>query len=125
MRQEHDNIDLKINDRHFTGMKIADNWVSRLRGLLMTKEEDLTGLLLTDCSSVHTIGMKYPIDIVFINQSRCVSKTSERVAPMRFCFGTADTKSTLELPAGSIEKFGIQIGDQIHHIKHPSSSSEA
>ncbi len=113
MTARYNMIDLVINRHKLTNIGLADNWFARLRGLLSTKEHEFTGLLITKCSSVHTIGMRYPIDIVFIDKTKRVVKVEENVKPLRLCFGTSDTFSTLELPVGTIAKLNVVVGDVI------------
>lgn len=53
-------------------MKItkADNFYKRLIGLLRHQSlENDEGLLLTDCKRVHTIGMKFEISVVYLDEN--------------------------------------------------------
>ena len=94
-------------------VRIADSYVSRLRGLLGSKRlDDTEGLLLKRCSSVHTIGMRYPLDLVFMDQYGKVLKCREGLKPFR----AASAKGayyTLELNEGVVRKQGIEVNDQI------------
>lgn len=110
-------IDLSINNFTLAGVSLADTWLTRLVGLLRTDKTAFKGLLISPCSSVHTIGMRYAIDVIFIDGNRRVSKLCKNIEPMRFCFGTHDTTSTLELPTGTIEALGLNIGDEISTVK--------
>jgi hypothetical protein len=58
-------------------------------------------MLLVPCEGIHTFGMKFPIDVVFLDREYRVIKTAESVPPrrIRFCLRA---HSTLELPAGII-----------------------
>lgn len=83
----------------------------RLGGLLVkNKLKDREGLWLTPCNSVHTFGMKYSLDLVYVDKNNEVCGTSEDVKPWRMslCFRA---QATIELVAGSISRFGIQKGD--------------
>lgn len=84
---------------------IADRPWSRLRGLLARKplaSEAKQALWLVPCGSVHTIGMTYPIDLVFLDKSGSVIRCDQNVPPWRarFC---RDAYQTVELAAGSIK----------------------
>jgi uncharacterized protein len=78
----------------------ALRWWSRAIGLLATPAlDDPCGLWIAPCNSVHTIGMRYPIDIVFVNADGTVAKVVERLAPWRAA-GCRGARATLELRAG-------------------------
>ena len=79
----------------------ADSIFTRLKGLLFTPQEELTGMYLAGCNSVHTIGMSYDIDIIFLSKSNNVVKIVKNAKPYRFFFGTNKTTHTLELDSGN------------------------
>jgi uncharacterized membrane protein (UPF0127 family) len=93
---------------------LADSYFTRLRGLLGKKQlSDNNGLLLERCSSVHTIGMSYPLDLVFLDKNGKVVKCQEGVKPFR----TASARGayyTLELNQGVISKQGISVNDHFY-----------
>lgn len=94
-------------------LKIADTFFSRLKGLLGTKALQAGhGLLIKPCSSVHTIGMKYPIDVIFISKSWKVLKVADKLQPNSFsaCWGSA---MVLELPSGVAVQCGVEVGHQL------------
>ena len=48
---------------------VAESWWARLRGLAWRREPpDGWALLFPRCRSVHTFGMRFPIDVVFLNR---------------------------------------------------------
>jgi uncharacterized membrane protein (UPF0127 family) len=55
--------------------------------------------------------MRYPIDVVFVDQNNVAIKTCRNVRPLQVCFGGRNAKYTLELPTGSIEKHDIKKGN--------------
>ena len=61
---------------------IADSILSRLVGLLGTKEpfEEMV-LHISPCTAIHTFGMKYPIDVVFVDDSGTVLALYPQLAP--------------------------------------------
>jgi uncharacterized membrane protein (UPF0127 family) len=93
-------------------VKMAENYFTRLRGLMGKKSlADAGGLLLKRCSAVHTIGMRYALDLVFMDKSGKVVKCTEGVKPFR----TASARGayyTLELNQGTIQKQGIKVNDR-------------
>lgn len=94
-------------------IRLADSWWSRARGLLGRGElASGTGLLLTPCSSVHTIGMRHPIDVVFLRADGTVIKSVARLRPWRAATARG-ARAVLELRAGTVSQYGIREGDRV------------
>lgn len=92
---------------------IADSSKKRKTGLLKHNcLEPGDGLWLVPCEAVHTIGMKFPIDILFLDKKRRVVKVRSNVGRWRMT-GSLRAHSVLELPAGTAEASGTQCGDQL------------
>lgn len=90
----------------------AHNWLSRLKGLLGTPSlDECTGLWLKPCNSIHTMGMLYSIDVLFLDDKHTVKKIAEHVKPFRFRWGSKYAISVIELSAGAVKKIGITPGD--------------
>lgn len=84
----------------------ADRPWTRMRGLLGRPPlQEGEGLLIVPCGLVHTIGMAYPLDLLFLDRHGCVLGWDSHVPARRFRgrFGAA---STLELRAGALQ--GLQ-----------------
>ncbi|MFW6163974.1 MAG: M48 family metalloprotease [Planctomycetota bacterium] len=71
------------------------------------------GLLLIPCNSVHTVRMKFPIDIVFLDKKMRVLRLYPKVDPGALSRHCVKARSCLELPAGTIEARRIERGDQL------------
>jgi uncharacterized protein len=69
-------------------------------------------LLLDPCSSIHTIFMLFPIDVIFLNKSDMITKIIHTMKPFRFAMALRSS-SVLELMAGLAYKSGIQPGDHL------------
>jgi uncharacterized membrane protein (UPF0127 family) len=69
-------------------------------------------LLIAPCEAIHTFGMKWPIDAVFLDKGYRVCKIVSQLLPRRiaFCFSAA---SVLEFPAGALRPGAIQRGDTL------------
>jgi uncharacterized protein len=91
-------------------VSMADTLLARLRGLLGRPALDgHEGLLLRPCNMVHTLGMRYPIDVVFLDRSGRVLKVSDTLLPGRAsCHLRA--RCVLELGAGVAARRGIVAG---------------
>lgn len=100
-----------------SNLKEASNFFSRLKGLLgKTALDDGEGLWMARCRAIHTIGMRFPIDVVFLNGDLMVKKVVKDLRPFHpivFCWSA---KGVLELPAGTIERVQIQVGDRIEIV---------
>lgn len=79
-------------------IRMADSFFSRLRGLLFTSElSKYDCIMISPCGSVHTIGMSYPINIIFLSVDNKVLDIKLNVKPNRFCFGPSSTKKVVEM----------------------------
>jgi uncharacterized protein len=79
---------------------------ARLLGLaLLDRRAAGAGLLLPGCRSVHTFGMRFPLDVVFLDRSlRSVSV--RRAVPSRRVAFELGAQAVLELPAGESARHG-------------------
>lgn len=95
-------------------IKMADSFFKRLKGLMYRKEplED-EGLWIMPCNAVHMFFMKFPIDIVLLNEQNEVVEMHHSLKPWRMTKPQKAAYSTLELPAGAIDMLDIQIGNRI------------
>ncbi|MNT89662.1 hypothetical protein D3C86_2144230 [compost metagenome] len=57
--------------------------------------------------------MNYPIDVVFLTKDRVVERLLPNLRPWRVSPVVLAAKETLELPAGTIAKFGLEVGDRL------------
>lgn len=97
-----------------TQIGYADTWLSRLVGLLSESSlQKHEALWLRPCKSVHTIGMRFSIDVVFLDKHNRIRKLGESVKPFRFCKAAKGTHSVLEFPSGIIQSAGLQRGDRL------------
>ncbi|MFC6038761.1 DUF192 domain-containing protein [Paenisporosarcina macmurdoensis] len=95
-------------------IKHATTFWSRFRGLLFYKSPIVDeGLLITSCNSIHMFFMRFPIDVVFLNQNNIVVKVVLNLKPWRIVSPVHSAYSTLELPSGTISKWNICEGDTI------------
>ena len=77
---------------------VATTFVTRLLGLsFLDIREAGQGLLIPGCRRVHTFGMRFPLDLLFLDsEGRVIDQ--RRVAPRRFA-SCAEAFAVLELPA--------------------------
>jgi uncharacterized protein len=89
---------------------LASQW-----GLLGRRSVD--GAFLLRARSVHTIGMRFPIDVAFLDRELQVIATTSLV-PFRIGLPRRGTRSVLEASAGAFERWGLCVGDRLE-IKGP------
>jgi len=97
-----------------TKVRKADSFVTRLVGLL--KRRNLgpeEALWLMPSKGIHTIGMKFPIDVVFLNRDNVVLQAVSGMRPFRVSTVQLRGYSVLELPAGTIKKSQTEAGDRL------------
>ncbi len=93
-------------------IKIADNFVTRLVGLLNRKSLDSDeGLLIIPSNSIHSFGMRFDFDAVFLDKNNKVVHLIEKMKPCRLSPLVKKSKSVLELAPGIISAVNIKIGD--------------
>lgn len=93
-------------------VEVANTFVKRFMGLMYRKSlgED-EGLLLEPCNQIHTFGMKFVIDTITISSDNRIRHMDEKVEPGKVRPMVKDGKKVLELTSGTIEKYGLELGD--------------
>jgi uncharacterized membrane protein (UPF0127 family) len=89
---------------------VAESAIERMRGLLARQALGRgEAMLLPSCRLIHTVGMAYPIDVVFLRRDGMVLKVAKAVVPGR-ASGHWRAHSVLELAAGEADRHGIACG---------------
>lgn len=99
-----------------TDASVADSYFPRLVGLLgKTKRwaQHGKGLWIVPSRGVHTIGMLFPIDLIFLSKDKEVVHVEEYVRPFRISKVSLRASSILELPAHTIYRSKTQVGDKL------------
>ncbi len=99
-----------------TALAVADTHWTRLRGLLGTKPGDFRngfGLWIVPCRGIHTLGMGFPIDVVYLDRSMTVVHIERDLQPWRFGAVKMQASSVLELPIRTASETRTQVGDKI------------
>jgi len=102
-------------------VEIADTSLSRARGLLGRRGVSPGGgLWIMPSSGVHTVGMKFAIDVVGLDKGMRVVRLWHRLVPFRMTSISFKTRSVMELAAGQIRECQIEIGDVLAVTTHPT-----
>ncbi len=94
--------------------EIADTAAKRRRGLLGRNNlPNGQALWIVPCEGVHTCGMKFSIDVLYLDRKNKVRKVRKVMRPWRLSMCLL-AHSVLELPAGIVEQTGTERGDQLN-----------
>jgi len=99
-----------------TALAIANTHWTRLRGLLGLRSNDFRngfGLWIVPCHGVHTLGMGFPIDVVYLDEAMTVIHVQGDLRPWRFAPVRTQAASVLELPCRTAAETQTAVGDKI------------
>lgn len=97
--------------RVLASAEIASSGASRRRGLL--SRDGVEGALVIErCRWVHTMGMRFPIDVAFLDADGIVVKI---VTMRRHRLGMPVRRAhcAIEAEAGAFDRWGLKLGDEI------------
>jgi len=97
--------------RVLASAEVADTRRARRRGLL--GRDDLDGALVIEkCRWIHTIGMRFPIDVAYLDDDGVVVKTMHM---NRFRLGVPVWRATwvIEAEGGAFGRWGLRVGDEV------------
>lgn len=99
-------------------LSVADGFWSRMKGLMWKKDlaED-EGLLLVPCNSVHSMFMRFPIDLLFLDRELKIIRIIERFKPWKATPIFRDCHQVVEIKAGVASKKGVTVKDELEVIK--------
>lgn len=99
-----------------TDLSVAETHFSRLVGLLATSPDDFRngrGLWIRPCRGVHTLAMRFPIDVVYLDRVGTVVHVENNLQPWRFSPIRMQAASVLELPSHTVARTETALGDSI------------
>jgi uncharacterized protein len=102
----------------------AETWWERMVGLL-NRSSLLPGeaLLIPGCKGIHTIGMRFAIDAVYIKKDGAVVAIQENLQPGQVASPVAAAWAVLEMPAGESGRNGVRVGDRLEFENTLTASS--
>ena len=93
---------------------VADTSLTRMKGLLgRTGLEAGGGMLIFPSQAVHTIAMRFPIDVIFVDRKDRVVHVQPKLVPYRVAGVHWKAQWVLELPAGIIAESSTAVGDEL------------
>lgn len=99
-----------------SALAVADTHWTRLRGLLGLRADDFRngcGLWIVPCHGVHTLGMAFPIDVLYLDGAKKVIRIQSELRPWRVAPVMMEAESVLELPSRTALATGTDLGDTI------------
>jgi len=117
-------VNTRFDSELGTQIAMGDRWFVRLRGMLGRPEpKPGEGLLLTPCRSVHMYGMRYPLDVAFLDPSGRVVAIYPSLGAGHRTRWHGNASHALELRSGTLESSGTTVGDVL--IWSPTAGAAA
>ncbi len=102
-----------------TQLRVAKTHWSRLCGLMLADASAFgegQGLLIVPSHGVHTLAMRFPIDVVYLDADKVVVYMKQNLQPWRIAPVRKQATSVLELPGNSLGPTGTNVGDEIEIV---------
>ena len=98
-------------DRVLASLEIPNGRKRRAKGLI-GRDSFEGAMMIIRCRSVHTVGMKFSIDVAFLDAENTVVDIVT-VAPQRITRPRFASRSVIEARAGSFERWGVEVGQEL------------
>jgi uncharacterized membrane protein (UPF0127 family) len=72
-------------------------------------------MVITPCNAIHTVGMRFPIDVLFVDRGGRVRRIVRNLPPTRISI-CLTAKSTIECPAGQLSDGLVEVGDAVRVV---------
>jgi len=106
-------LDKATQEVLFSKGEIADSFFKRLTGLLNKKNIDKHyALFFSKTNSVHTIGMKFAIDVIYTDEDNVILEIVESLKPYRMSFHRK-ASHLIEVEAGSAKRKELRVKQQL------------
>jgi len=107
-------VNITRNKTLASTLLVADTFCRSLLGLMGRRHLPLgEGLWINPCQSVHSMWMRFPIDVVFLSSHRSIIHLVENMKPFRITKYVSAAESVIELPARTIAKTQTRVGDRV------------
>ena len=103
-------------EKKLKDIEIADNVFSRGLGLIGRGSWKSKGMLLKNTNAIHTVFVRFPIDVVFLDKHFKILRVAENLQPFRFSPIIWKAKHVLELPTGTIKNKSLLVGNKIQLV---------
>lgn len=104
-------------------LELAVTRAVRRRGLLHRDALDpSSALMLSPCFAVHTVGMRFAIDVVFVDADGVIRRIAPDLGPWRLAVDVG-ARSVIELAGGAAAAHDLRRGDRVYLL--PASDADA
>lgn len=94
--------------------RVADSFLTRLMGLMGTSHlAPGEGLLIKPCSSIHTHFMRFPIDVLYLDEEGRVVDMDRAMPTWRIGRRRSAACCVIELPSGTLTQYKCDVGDRL------------
>jgi uncharacterized protein len=108
---DNDPICLSVGKHSFARVRVAGTFLTRFVGLLKRSRLDVDeGLLFVPGGSIHTMWMRFAIDVIFLDERWVILRVAARVRPWRYLRAPPGTRFVLELAAGAARVAALDYG---------------
>jgi uncharacterized membrane protein (UPF0127 family) len=104
------------NEKHIAvSVERATSFSQRLLGLMgKPTMPNQHALWISNCPSIHTFFMRFPIDAIFVDKNLRVKAVYHSIQPWRVSRYVLGADSVFELKGGTLDETSVQVGDQLH-----------
>lgn len=110
-----------LADRCALARSFWQRWIGLLGRRALAEGE---GLWMDRCAAIHTFGMRFALDVVWLNEQRQVLQLVASLLPGRISVCRRAT-AVLELPEGTIYRTRTALGDHVQIADAPESQNDA
>ncbi len=106
-----------------SALELAETPLTRMRGLLGRGAlHQGQGMRFEPGGAIHTLFMRFAIDVIFLDRDDRVLKLVHSLRPWRFA-RAGGTRAVVELPAGTLEQLDIHTGDVVTVRPQPEETA--
>lgn len=103
----------------------ASSFLDRAVGLLARPRiRPDEGLWIERCTGIHTMGMRAPIDVIFVDAAGCIMRVIPSVPPLRLAVTCWKANAVIELGLGTIDAHDLLLGDRLELVIATIGSGE-
>jgi len=74
------------------------------------------GVWLSSSHAIHTLGMRYAIDVLFVDREGCVLRICRNVRPNRLSLSCRKANAVVELGGGALNQIDVLVGDRLELV---------
>ena len=115
---------LLLNGSELVGrLLLATGMGQRMRGLLGRSDLPVgVGMWLSPCPSIHMLGMRFAIDVIFLDRQQRVGALRPNVKPGQLARGGRGAHSAVEVASGWLDLAALPVGTQLQVERSPGRS---